>query len=130
MNTISKAVFAFTVLFASQSFAIQAIDTADIAQLPVLQNVKLTQTVVGPMLTVQPQALIEFTYRSCAPRFFEANIEEMKGILFVSIIEKIGLDCMGPTMEREYSVQYSSDATENQKVVILNSQTLLSPNFF
>lgn len=76
----------------------------------------------GPALAaVQPTASISVNYRSCAPQVLEASIEEVGNVLFVSIEypESGGIDCMGPTSDREYHFQVSSDY-KNQKVVVLN----------
>lgn len=97
--------------------------------LPILVSPIVAVDKVAPMLAVQPGAHIEFQYASCAATHFEikkSSHTTMEGVLtMISVVDSSGMDCMGPVTLRPYSVQISSDVT-NEGTYVLKNPTVLA----
>lgn len=116
-----KTVFLIaSLLFVAQANAFVLLE---IEQLPVLQGVSISMTEPG-MAAVQPQGLVNFNYASCAARSFDADVTVEAGITVVRIIDKMEVDCFGPTTVRAYTVQFSSDVSGYEPVLVANPQTI------
>jgi len=92
--------------------------------LPVLGFPKIT-VVPGPeMAAVQPYTKLNFTYHSCAQRNFDVKTQSVNTfsgrVTYIQVNEILGVDCMGPTIERSYEVQVSSDSMADGQYILSN----------
>lgn len=92
----------------------------EIASLPAIQNVKV-EVVAGPSFAaVQPEGVISFDYASCATMSFSADVQEEDFVYIVKLKLDSEIDCQAMAVKRPYRVQYTSDASLRDRVVILN----------
>lgn len=98
-----------------------SISADEIAELPVLESVRTVVKMPGSMTPVQPLGYVEFNFKSCAEFNFDTEVLNIGRAMIVKVvIPKGALECMGPTTERSYSVQISSDMNPQAVVTILN----------
>lgn len=110
----------FVIVFVSSlsAFALP-VDSQATAGLPAIRVIAVEVDNGPRFAAVQPTAMLKFAFSSCAEMSFVPSIEEENGVLFVSVkFPGLTFDCMGPSIEREYSVQISSDFRNS--VVVLN----------
>jgi hypothetical protein len=78
---------------------------------------------------VQPTASLQFRYASCAKRVWTVERKAQKvleGERVMLRLQDQAVDCFGPTIEREYTVQVSSDAGIDDRYVLINPTQLSS----
>jgi hypothetical protein len=91
--------------------------------LPVLISPKVILHPPPELAAVQPTASLVFSFSSCAAREWtvERQVQTvLDGDRVVLRLSDPGFDCLGPTIEREYTVQISSDASPADRYVLLN----------
>lgn len=116
---MKTAFFSLITFLAAQSFAID-ITSSDVADLPQLKGAAVSVKLPHPMTAVQPTAHVTFKYNSCAVRQFEGQIAKENGVYFIKIEDKKKWDCRARGVDRDYSVQISSDFRLGSQVVLLN----------
>ncbi len=86
-----------------------------------VKNVKILVKMPGEMLPVQPASFITFTITSCAKR--EDLVIEKAAKSYneveIKIVDRNPMDCRMKGIDRQYTLQISSDAS-NEKYVLLN----------
>lgn len=118
MKNLIYSLFAGLII-APQAFALSI---SDIPNLPVVKNVKVIVNMPSNFTPVQPTGFIQFEHSSCSPASFNVEVERVGRVTVVAILDASGMDCRGPMIARDYTVQYSSDATPSDRVTVLNPQ--------
>lgn len=92
--------------------------------LPVLEmpSIKISE---GPaMAAVQPTAHLIFSYSSCSTRSFEVKTQTVNSFggknTYVQVNKVHAIDCKGPAISREYTVQISSDSFADGAYILSN----------
>ena len=99
----------------------------DAVTIPVLPILVLPQIIVKPapnFAAVQPTAMLKFSYSSCSGRTWSlkretTNLLEGK-VTYLQVEDKKLIDCAGPVIARDYSVQISSDTMADGRYVLIN----------
>ncbi|MCX6117975.1 MAG: hypothetical protein NT027_10565 [Proteobacteria bacterium] len=91
--------------------------------LPKITNPKIV-VVSGPELAaVQPTVWLEFEFASCSKLTFTPSIRRSATAIRVgATLPEDYVDCLGPTLNRTYSVQLNSDFRQ-ESYIIINSVT-------
>jgi hypothetical protein len=95
--------------------------------LPVLVDPVIVFHPAPALAAVQPTATLDFRYASCAARFWTVQREAVTLLEGPRVLLRViddGFDCFGPTVERHYSIQVTSDALAEQDFVLLNPSKL------
>lgn len=92
----------------------------DLDRLPGIDSVKVNVHYGPRFAAVQPTAEVEFNYASCATMRFDVDTERSENVLFVKVLLKSQIDCMGPTIKRNYKLQVTSDFHQDRNIVVLN----------
>ncbi len=95
-----------------------------IPSLPVLVLPKVIVKPAPGYAAVQPTAQLTFSYSSCARRHWslirETQYSLTGNLTFIQVEDKSQIDCMGPVMTHQYSIQISSDTMADGQYVIVN----------
>ncbi len=83
-----------------------------------VSKVSITVTGGGGLAAVQPYTMISVHVRSCAQRQLSAKTEKVGNVVSIRILDNNNLECFGPTVDRKYELQVSSDATGEQYVLL------------
>ncbi len=86
--------------------------------LPQVSDVEIAIDMGPELATVQPTATITFTYASCGARNFQADTEKTGDTVVITILDQDDADCKAVAVDREYSLQVSSDATSEYYVLL------------
>ncbi len=96
------------------------LDAVELSNLPRVKVLKIEVKGGGGMLTVQPTGEVTFEFASCRHIELVPSVTEVSSVQFVKLqYPKDAFDCMGPSITRAYTVQFTSDI-ERRNVVILN----------
>lgn len=122
-------------LFAAVSSNVFAAGTS----LPAINNVGIKLLGTCPATAeicpaVEPWTEISFSYKSCATMDFEIEVApaspaHASAVHEVSITLKQNVDCFGPAIWREYSLQLDSLADPSAQYVVLNPLSLSLDKF-
>jgi len=92
----------------------------DAEKLPKLFNSELVVNQGPPLAAVQATAHVKFTFASCSPKRFFANVEDAGNVLVVKVnLYPNQRECRAMPVKRTYTVQFSSDFGLNAKPVVL-----------
>lgn len=109
-------------LFAAPLFVLGLSSIAHAEYLPSVKNVNVQVVSGGGLAAVQPYTLINVTINSCAPRR-DLSVKTTKltdGTVKIKVLDgENAMDCRALGVDREYTLQVSSDAT-GEKYVLLN----------
>lgn len=114
---------ALTGLMAVPAFADQLILSAEsLYELPRIGNPAVEVLHAHPsLLAVQPAANLHFTFASCSEDLpLRAEVQNVGKVVFVKVHVNYGGECRGMPVDRNYSLQISSDFDLESQVVVLN----------
>jgi hypothetical protein len=94
---------------------------AELAALPPVRNVFISESVVPENADVESTRFVNFTYESCGKRFFETKTSNIENVVFVRVQMLLTPDCAGPTIVREYKLSIGhGGASAEFPVIVLN----------
>jgi hypothetical protein len=99
------------------------VETDIVVNLPVLGAPRIVFEPAPDLAAVQPTASLHFTYRSCSKRVWTVNRKvtpTAEGDRTLVLLEEANVDCFGPSIERAYAVQVTSDAAAERDFVVVN----------
>lgn len=119
-STLTSLVVGF-LMAASASATTENFSPAELAALPALRNVFVSESDVPANADVESTRFVNFTYESCGKRFFETKTSNIENVVFVRVQMLLTPDCAGPTITREYRLSIGHGGASSEfPVIVLN----------